>query len=91
MPARTRIEQRKKIMQQEPKSLADIKANPPTVSVSKTEKSEADIAGTKMLLEQYTEDDGFHCPRCGVVIKDPEEAIYHLAEEINKAFESLPK
>ncbi|GAI83195.1 unnamed protein product, partial [marine sediment metagenome] len=34
---------------------------------------------------------GFHCPRCGVVITDPEKAIYHLAEEINKALDHLGK
>ncbi len=74
----------------EPKSLADFKSKPPRVTVTRQPEDEGDILATKALIEQYTQPDGFHCPRCGVVIKNPEEAVYHLAEEINKALDHLP-
>jgi len=71
-------------MQEEPKSLADFKGNPPRVEFTREPKDEADISATRALIEQYTQEDGFHCPRCEVVIKDVEQAIIHLGEEINK-------
>lgn len=75
--------------QKAPTSLTDFKGKPPRVTPTREVKDAADLAATKALLEQYTQDDGFHCPRCGVVIKNPEQAVYHLAEEINKALERL--
>ncbi len=72
-----------------PTSLADFKGKPPRVSVTREPKDEADVVITKAFLQQYTQDDGFHCPACGVVIKNPEQAVYHLAEEINKALDHL--
>lgn len=77
-------------MQDKPRSVADITANPPRVNVSQGSGHEADAAATKALLDAYTKEDGFHCPRCGVVITNPEKAIEHLADEINQAFASLP-
>lgn len=74
-----------------PISLNDIKAKLTKVSVTHEPKDEADIAATQLLLQIYTQDDGFHCPRCGVVITKPEEAVYHLAEEINKTLDALGK
>ncbi|MBA7538938.1 hypothetical protein ES705_31216 [subsurface metagenome] len=74
-----------------PINLADFKGKAPRVEVTREPKDEGDILATKSLIEQYTQDDGFHCPRCGVVIKNPEEAVYHLAEEINKALDHLAK
>ena len=74
-----------------PTSMDDFKGKPPRVSASKEGIDEADLEATRAMLQQYTQDDGFHCPRCGVVIVDPEEAIYHLAEEINKALDHLGK
>ncbi|MBA7693497.1 hypothetical protein ES703_102080 [subsurface metagenome] len=81
-------------MEQPPKtptSIADFKGKPPRVEVTREPKDEADILATKSLIEQYTQDDGFHCPACGVVINNPEKAVYHLAEEINKALDNLGK
>lgn len=69
---------------------ADLKAKPPRVSVCRDSGQEADATATKALLEAYTKEDGFHCPRCGLVIPNPEKAIEHLADEINQAFASLP-
>lgn len=74
-----------------PPELTDFKGKPPRVEVTREPKDEADVLATKALLEQYTKPDGFHCPACGVVITNPEEAVYHLAEEINKALERLGK
>ncbi|MBA7554003.1 hypothetical protein ES705_46613 [subsurface metagenome] len=74
-----------------PTSLADFKGNPPRVQVTKQPKDEGDRIATIALLNQYTQKDGFHCPRCGVIITKPEEAINHLAEEINKSLALLGK
>ncbi|MBA7622319.1 hypothetical protein ES703_29694 [subsurface metagenome] len=74
-----------------PTSLDDFKGNAPRVEVTREPKDEADILATKSLIEQYTQDDGFHCPACGEVIKNPEEAVYHLAEEMNKALDHLSR
>jgi len=74
-----------------PTKLTDFKGKPPSVEVTTEANDEADIAATKGFLERYTQPDGFHCPRCGVVITNPEEAVYHLAEEINKALAHLGK
>ena len=74
-----------------PTGLADFKGKPPRVEVTREPKDEADILATKLLIEQYTQDDGFHCPVCGVVYKNPEEAVYHLAEEMNKALDYLSR
>lgn len=72
-----------------PKKLTDFKGKLPRVSVSHDSGDEADLVATQSLLQHYTQDDGFHCPVCGVVIKKPEEAVYHLAEEINKSLDAL--
>lgn len=77
-------------MQQTPRNTADLKAHPLRVSVSREAGDDADAAATKALLDAYTQEDGFHCPRCGVVITNPDKAIEHLADEINQAFASLP-
>jgi len=74
-----------------PIKLTDFKGNPPRVEVDRGCKDEADISATKGLLDLYTQPDGFHCPRCGVIIKDIEEAVNHLAEEINKALAHLKR
>ncbi|GAH64407.1 unnamed protein product [marine sediment metagenome] len=74
-----------------PTSLADFKAKPIRVTVTKSSEDPGDLEATRALILAYTQDDGFHCPRCGVVITNPEEAINHLAEEINKALALLGK
>ncbi len=77
-------------MQEKPRSSSDIKATQPRVSICRESGHEADAAGTRALLDAYTKEDGFHCPRCGAVITNPDKAIEHLADEINRAFLSLP-
>jgi len=74
-----------------PTKLTDFKGNPPRIEVRRDCTDEADISATKGLLDLYTQKDGFHCPRCEVVIKDIEEAVNHLAEEMNKALAHLKK
>lgn len=74
-----------------PESLSDFKGKPLRVTVGKGAKDEADSIATQALLQQYTDNEGFHCPRCGVTITNPEDAINHLAEEINKALAHLGK
>ena len=74
-----------------PKSLADFKGNPPSVQAVKRAKDQADVLATKVLMDLYCQEDGFHCPRCGVVIPDGDKAVIHLAMEINKALASLAR
>lgn len=69
--------------------LADFKGRPPLIEVTRTAQDEADVSATKAMLELYTHEDGFHCPRCSFTTKSPEDAVNHLAEEINKAFAHL--
>lgn len=69
--------------------LTDFKGKPPRVEVTRHPKDPADTLTTKAMISQYTQEDGFHCPACHAIIKDPEQAVYHLAEEINKAMEKL--
>lgn len=44
---------------------------------------------TVALLQAYSDDNGFHCPRCGATITNPNYAIEHLAQEINASFAKL--
>jgi len=71
--------------------LTDFKGKPTGIEVSRDCQDEADIHATKAFLELYTQPDGFHCPRCGVVITNAEKAVYHLAEEMNKALAHLSR
>lgn len=70
---------------------SDFRGDPPRVKATKHAKDEADIFATKVLMDLYTQDDGFHCPRCGEVITDGDKAVSHLGEEINKALAKLGK
>lgn len=60
------------------------------LSVAKENPSQADIQATKLLLDYYKREDGWHCPRCSQVFNDPHSFAEHIAEEFNKALESLP-
>ncbi|GAH77338.1 unnamed protein product [marine sediment metagenome] len=74
-----------------PTSMADFKGKPPFVQATKESDDEADALATQALLQLYTGPEGFKCPRCGVVITAPEDAINHLEVEINKALARLGK
>jgi len=74
---------------EQPTSLADFKSRPPRVFVTRDPKDEGDREATIGLLRVYSDDDGFHCPVCNVTITNPDEAVNHLSEEINKAFDQL--
>lgn len=67
-----------------PISQPDFKGNPPRVRFTREPKDEADVIATRALIEQYTNQTGFHCPRCPFTTTDPEEAMLHMEEEINK-------
>lgn len=70
--------------------LARYKGVLPTVSVRKGAGNDADTAATRLLYETYSKDGVFTCPKCGATINDPNEAIEHLATEINEAMKALP-
>lgn len=75
----------------EPKKLADFKGKLPRVVADRQPKDEADMIATNALIERYTNETGFHCPRCPFTTTDREEAVYHLEMEINKALAWLDK
>lgn len=78
-------------MQEKPTTVPNFKTDPPGVTVTTQAGDEGDRVATLALLNHYTQQDGFHCPRCGVIINNPEQAINHLAEEINKCLAMLGK
>lgn len=69
--------------------LTRFKGRMPQVRATGEKVDDADLAGTEALLNQYTDEDGFHCPRCGVTIANRSDAIAHLAEEINESFRHI--
>lgn len=73
----------------EPTKLTDFRGQPPRVTPTQQPKDPGDLEATRSLILTYSKHDGFHCPVCGVVIKDPNQAVIHLGEEINKAMEKI--
>jgi len=71
--------------------LTDFKGKPLRVSPTTTPSDPGDLEATQSLILSYTDQDGFHCPKCHATITNPTEAVYHLAGEINKALEQLGK
>lgn len=74
-----------------PRKLSDFKGQPPAIEVTKHPKDHADTLATKVFMDLYSDENGFTCPRCGVVIKDGDKAVIHLAEEMNKALARLSR
>ncbi|GAI67776.1 unnamed protein product [marine sediment metagenome] len=72
-----------------PGKITDFKGHSPRVTVTRTPDDSADVDATNLLLQQYTDKDGFHCPRCPFTTTNREEAVYHLAEELNKAIDHI--
>jgi len=72
-----------------PTKLTDFKGQPPRVTPTRKPKDPGDLEATRSLILTYSDNDGFHCPMCKVVIKDLDQAVIHLGEEINKAFEKI--
>jgi hypothetical protein len=73
----------------EPPLLSDFLPKQTFVTLQRQGGNEADAAATKSLIETFTDKDGFHCPRCKATITNPEEAVEHLAMEINKAMQEM--
>ena len=67
------------------------KGSIPRIEASTESPDEADRIATQGLLELYTQPDGFHCPRCDFTTSKPDEAVSHLAEEMNKALAHLSR
>ncbi|MBA7551873.1 hypothetical protein ES705_44423 [subsurface metagenome] len=77
--------------EKKPKKLSDFKGSLTRVKFDREPKDEADTIATNALIQQYTDKDGFHCPRCPFTTSNREEAVYHLGEEINKTLAWLDK
>lgn len=64
---------------------------PPRVKLVRHDAGTPDANATIALLQAYSDDTGFHCPKCGQTITNPNYAIEHLAKEINASFDNLEK
>lgn len=69
----------------------DIKGKLARIEVTREATDEADVVATKAFIEQFTDKDGFHCPRCPFTTTNVDEAVYHLADEMNKALAHLSR
>jgi len=74
-----------------PNPLTDTNGAPLRVHLTREPKNIADRTTTQALIEAYTDKDGFHCPKCGKVITNPDKAVEHLEGEINKTLDWLNK
>lgn len=61
----------------------------PAVEVTRGDRDSADDLATRRLLEQYMDETGFHCPKCGITLTNRDDAVEHLAGEINKSLKAL--
>jgi hypothetical protein len=61
----------------------------PQVRIAQGQPTAADEAATRYLYEAYTDKDGFHCPKCGKTITNPNEAIDHIKDEINETMANI--
>lgn len=66
-------------------------APPARVYAVPTRKESPDVTATMLLLQVYTDEKGFHCPKCGIIIPAMEQAVEHMAKEINTGLDSLAK
>lgn len=48
-----------------------------------------DVEATKLLLDFYKKDDGYHCPRCDLVTTNPDAFAQHLIDELNTAITNM--
>jgi len=74
-----------------PGGLTDFQGKPARVTVTRESGNGADSIVTKGFIDLYTQPDGFHCPRCSAVITSYDEAVSHMADEMNKALDLLGK
>lgn len=63
----------------------------PDIHVVPADGDSPDKQATIALLKGYTDDNGFHCPKCGETITDPNEAVQHLANELNKSLAQMSR
>jgi hypothetical protein len=48
-----------------------------------------DAEATKLLLDTYQREDGYHCPRCDLVTTDPDAFAQHLIDELKTAITNM--
>jgi len=72
-----------------PIKLTDFEGKPLRVTPTRKPKDPGDLEATRSLIQAYSDKDGFHCPKCGITITNPDEAVIHLGEEINKSIEQI--
>jgi len=70
----------------EPQARSDM---PARVRVVPLVEGTADTLATRLLLDAYSDEHGFHCPACGQTITEPNAAVEHLADEVNAAMLKL--
>jgi len=53
--------------------------------------NQPDVQATKMLMDAYHQDDGWHCPRCELVTTNADEFAQHLIDEFAAGMANLAK
>ena len=44
-----------------------------------------DAEATKLLLDTYQREDGWHCPQCDFITQNPDDFAQHIIDELKKA------
>lgn len=61
------------------------------LELAKSNPNPADAQATKVLLDAYHREDGWHCPRCNLVTTNPTTFAQHLIDEFNRAFADVAR
>jgi len=61
------------------------------LTLSHDQTNQPDAQATKMLMDAYHQDDGWHCPRCEQVFTNPDEFAQHLIDEFAAGMAALAK
>ena len=61
------------------------------LTLTHDQTNQPDAQATKMLMDAYHQDDGWHCPRCDLVTTNPDEFAQHLIDEFAAGMANLAK
>lgn len=61
------------------------------LTLTHDQANQPDVQATKMLMDAYRQDDGWHCPRCDLVTNNPDEFAQHLIDEFAAGLANLAK
>jgi len=61
------------------------------LTLTHDQTNQPDVQATKMLLDAYHQDDGWHCPRCPYITTNADEFAQHLIDEFASGMADLAK